>query len=346
MNDLRSRPARSIRAVEPRAVEPRPGVASAMFRDPKARWILHVLVGATIAEVLLLRVFFRVGVFIPKEGTFRSIHAALVALGTFAFNLASVLAFLALGWLALDLIRRGRRAVGTVLALFCVGSLLALAGPALGPAVHLTYVVAIVMLAWPAVRWGGRTADTLAIGAVAVALLLSAYSGMVADPLRPTWALGSPPGAAGLQLAGELIAALSCFAFLAARRAEGPLGVGAVILGALPAVALLAAWKTNGAVTGILVLWTAGFRLFLPMWIYVAALWALGITVAASVGDGTGRAAGLVLLVASGFLVESTYAQALALLAIALIMAGPRPERRRSDDRLDRTPRWAGLRVA
>lgn len=340
MIGLRSRPARSIGAVEPRAVEPSTGVTSAVFRDPTARGILHVLVGATIAEVLLLRVFFRVGVFIPKEGTFRNIHTVLIALGTFAFNLASVLVFLALGWFALDFIRCGRRVVGAVLALFCVGSLLTLAGPTLGSGVRFTYVVAIVALTWPAVRRRGRAAERLAIGTVAASLLLSAYSGMVADPLPPILVLGSPPGAAGLQLVGELVAVISCFAFLAARRAEGSLGVVAVILGVLPAVALLAAWKTNGAVTGILVLWTAGFRLFLPMWIYVAALWALGITVAASAGDGTGRAAGLVLLVASGFLVESTYAQALALLAIALIMAGPRPKRRRSDDLVARANRF------
>ena len=91
---------------------------------------------------------------------------------------------------------------------------------------------------------------------------------------------------------------------------------------AFPAAALLVAWWANGAITGILVLWTAGLRLYLPVWLYGVALWAFAAAALGWLGDGSRRAGGMVLLLAAGFLLESTYAQALMLVALSLLAGG------------------------
>jgi hypothetical protein len=294
------------------------------------RPFLRVLVASVVVEVLLLRLLFRVGVFIPKDGAFGAIHGGLVMLGTFAFNLASLLTFAVLGWFAVGAFRRGRGAVGTVLALFLGGALLALAGIAEGPAPRLAFALAVGLIAWPALRapepvtdgsaLGLGAAERLAIALSAIALLLSSYSGIPAA-LRTSIA-GSLPGDVAAHLAGEVAVVGACLAFVVARWREGPVPLRAVILGALPALALVLLWRANGAVTGILVLWAAGLRLYLPLWLYVLAVWALGTTVVARMGNGSEKAAGLVLLASTGLLLESTYAQALALLALILLTDG------------------------
>ena len=81
-------------------------------------------------------------------------------------------------------------------------------------------------------------------------------------------------------------------------------------------------------------LWTAGLRLYLPIWLYALALWGV---LAATIGwlpwHGR-RSAGLVLLLVAGMLLGNTYLQALGLLALTLLSDGRAlgglPELRRS----------------
>src|SRR4030065_299157 len=53
--------------------------------------VLAILPVAALTELLLIRTFYRVGIHIPREGAFRSVHGVLTHVGSFAFNLSSVL---------------------------------------------------------------------------------------------------------------------------------------------------------------------------------------------------------------------------------------------------------------
>jgi len=84
------------------------------------------------------------------------------------------------------------------------------------------------------------------------------------------------------------------------------------------------------------VLWTEGLRLYLPAWLNALALWAY---VAAAIGwlpRRTWRSAGLALLLAGGMLLETTYQQSLALVAVILLTGKAAEE---TDD-ADLGPRW------
>ncbi len=116
--------------------------------------------------------------------------------------------------------------------------------------------------------------DRVAIGGVAVSAVLSSYSGLVGDAGRLLPSGHGPGGATGAQLLGEAAVVLTALALLASWLGEHGPRPRPVALALLPAIALIAAWKINGAVTGILVMWTAGLRLFLPVWLYALALWA------------------------------------------------------------------------
>jgi hypothetical protein len=121
------------------------------------------------------------------------------------------------------------------------------------------------------------------------------------------------------QLVAEALAVASAFALLGSAVRSGRVGVRPVVLGAVPALALLGAWVANGAITGILVIWTAGLRLYLPMWLYVLALWALGTAAAAWLPERRWRAAGAVLLLVGGVTLGTTYQQALVVIGLLLL---------------------------
>jgi len=158
---------------------------------------------------------------------------------------------------------------------------------------------------------------------VAACFLLSSYAGLAADGARIAGAPG--PGGVSSQLLTECLVILAGFLALAAwiatdRPRPRPL------LAAVPlAVTLMAAWWANGAVTGILVLWTVGLRLFLPLWLYALALWAFLAAAIGWFGGNRDRSVGLVLLLVSGMLLGSTYAQAVGLVALALLADGRAP---------------------
>jgi hypothetical protein len=115
---------------------------------------------------------------------------------------------------------------------------------------------------------------------------------------------------------------ISAFALLGSAVRSGRVGMRAVALGVVPAVALLGAWAANGAITGILVIWTAGLRLYLPMWLYVLALWAFGTAAAAWLPERRWRAAGAVLLLVGGVTLGTTYQQALVVVGLLLLADG------------------------
>ncbi len=149
--------------------------------------VLALLPVASLAELLLIRTFYRVGIYIPEEGPFRGAYGALTAVGSFSFNLSTVLAAVALALLAWTAAIRGRRTVAWALGAFAFAGLLAVAGGGtsdLGPTSRLTFVLAAAVVAWPYVRGDHPLWHRVAVGGVAVSAALSSYSGLVGDAGR------------------------------------------------------------------------------------------------------------------------------------------------------------------
>lgn len=294
--------------------------------DPRSALplVLSVLPIAALTELLLMRTFYRVGLYLPKEGSFRVVHSASTAVGSWAFNLSAVLAVFALAMLAHRAWGNARRGVAVGLAGFLALSMLATATGALGvaPVVRISFGATIVLLIRPALRGSGDRVHRAALGAIGAAVLLSAAAAGVGDVGRVSPVTMAARGIEPLQLAGEAIVVVSAFLVFAAWVREPPVRLAPMLLGVVPAALLLAAWRGDGAATGIIALWTVGLRLYLPQIAYVLALWAFAAAATGWLRTRPFRSAGLVLLFAGGFLMDSTYLLALVLLGVVLLTDG------------------------
>jgi hypothetical protein len=303
---------------------PTPDAQQARARRAPLAVVLTLLPIAGLTEVTLMRTFYRVGIYIPKDGPFLGVYRALTALGSFAMNLAMALTALALVLLAEQAWRRGLRTQAIALGAFVASSLvLRVSGAeALGPAAWLVFVLAAVAVARPFLRRPAPILHRLTVGGVLASVLLSAWVGFwgAAGSLAPSTAGGG--GIVGAQLVAEvLVVATAILAFASCASTEG-IRVRALIAGALAAALPLVAWHANGAVTGILVLWTAGLRLYLPIVVYALALGALAAAAVGWLPRHAWRSAGLALLLVAGMLLDSTYVQGLALVALVLLTDG------------------------
>jgi hypothetical protein len=284
--------------------------------------VLTILPVAALTELLLTRTFYRVGVYIDRTGPFRVVYEVLTAVGSFAFNLASVLVVVALGLLAATGLRSRDRRAGFAIAAFLLASALArVAGTeVLGPTARLTFALAVVAIVAPFLRGPADPLQRVVVAIVAGCFLLSVYAGVTADGARLTGsALG---GGVGAQLLAEALVVLAGFAALAAWVAADGFRPGAVVIAAPLAASFLVAWSTAGAVTGILVLWSVGLRLYLPIWLYGFALWAFLTAAIGWLPRRAWRSAGLALLLVAGMLLGSTYLESLGLVALLLLTDG------------------------
>jgi hypothetical protein len=304
-----------------------PGIATSRSRtsawDGPLQTVLRVLPLVGLAELLLMRTFYRVGIHIPKEEPFRTIYAVLTAIGSFALNLSTILAGAALVLLGVRAWLRGSRsATASILAFVAASVVLAVAGPSeLGPMARLVFAWAVLVIVVPFLVMPGRVGERVAVGLVAAVALLSSYAGLAADGavFAPS---ASPGGVVGAQLIAEALVIVTALAmFVTWVRGDG-LRPGPLLLAIAPALALLGLWRANGAITGILVLWTAGLRLYLPVWIYAVALWAFAATAIGWRRRMPWRTGGMVLLLVAGILLGSTYVQGLLLIALVVLTDG------------------------
>lgn len=283
------------------------------------RAVLLALPFVTLTELLLMRTFYRVGIFIPKEGPFRTVYAVLTDAGSLAFNLASVLALSALGLLAFTAFGNRDQRLGLALAVFLISVLAARAAgvEAVGPVPRLAFALAVLAVVLPFLRSGADIAHRFLVAAVTACLLLSTYAGIAQGP-----GVDGAPGVSGAQIVAELLVVLAAVAAPVAWLRTERFRLRPPLVAAALAASFLGAWTANGSVTGILVMWTVGLRLYLVPWIYAIALWAF---VAAAIGwtrHRPWRSTGLVLLLAAGLFLGSTYQYTLGLVAIVLLTDG------------------------
>jgi hypothetical protein len=295
--------------------------------SPERGWtplgaVLVLLPFTALAELVLTRSFYRVGVYIPKEGPFRGVYGVLTAGGSFALDLSSVLAAVALVLLALRGLRgRGSTAGAAIVGFLTAWAIVRLGGvDVAGPTARLAFALAVLAIAVPFLRAREHPLHRGAVGGVAACFLLSSYTGVAAEGARLAGI--ALPGGPGAQMLAEALVVVTATLVSAAWIATDGFRVRPALVAAPLAATLLALWSANGAITGILVLWTVGLRLSLPIWLYTLALWG---TLSAAIGwlpRHAWRSAGLVLLLAAGLLLGNTYLQALGLVALVLLTDG------------------------
>ena len=300
-------------------------------------YLLAALAAAGLGELFFLRTLSRVGVHIPKEGAVLTAYDLLTSFGSLLFNLASVLAVVAVLAVFPLLLRssspRRWAAVGGLTLLVAWSLTL----PFLGSddlaqmAFGLAFSAVVLLLAVPYIA-GGRApvARRAAVGLAAGAYLCGQYYALSYAGYRLLGADGLPPLATQALGLGELLVVLAASAFYRGwgRRQDAP-DYGPprlhIVLPTILSLALLASYAANGSTSAILSLWTEGLTLYLPFPLYLAAFWLFASVVISCLQRRSALAVGcaLLLLFVAGFALELTYQHLLAALALTLLVAAP-----------------------
>lgn len=277
-----------------------------------------------LVELALLRLLYRIGLFIPREGPFLDLYRLATWLGSFAFDLATVLALAAL--LALALLSWPARrpeavTLGALLLLAVVVPFVPTEGEDLGRAAFATSALAAVaaIVARSLQSRPAPLAERVAVLAIAAVVATAQWRVLVevAAWVSGTTAVGASP-VAPIGEGAALIAALAlaAAALRSARPARRAL-LAAAVATAAPAAALVA-WPH---LTGIVLLWSAGLTLALPLPLYLGALAALLVAIAAELRrpERRPRAAAMAILLAAGVVPQSSTHALLAVVALAAL---------------------------
>lgn len=323
--------------------------AAPLSAEALAPYALWTLLAAGLGELVLFRALSRVGVHIPKEGVVIDLYDALVRLGSFAFDVSTVVVFLAVGLLAYALLRRPATPhllLATVPPLLFFATLsLILDLTEEGPSVKLAYGVlsAAIMILIALHAWQERQrepARSLAVGLVVLAYLAAQYQLLAYQGYRALDIGAQPPGTTrALELAELLVLANAFLLFWAWSGVRAGLRWRPwwpqVVVGGLLIVVFLGAYRGEESSTAaILSLWTLGLTLYLPLPLYALALGLYGATVLACLGNARREprrlwdAVALGLLPVAGLTLELTYQHLVALVAL-LLLAGAHPQAHR-----------------
>jgi len=279
---------------------------------------------AALADWLITRTLTRSAIFVPKSPPVITAYEALGLIGQWAFTLTSLLALVAVGWMAFRLLRARRGIVLpiTLLGLLALSLLFVVIPPGGWLAVdyHLLVIAAAGLIGWGMwTRAGG--------GGRKIAWVFPALALLAGEALQLNQALfgamrwpGPPPGAMTLFNLGELFAVLSMVGlWWAYCWYPGQDGIRPYVLAALPALAFSAAHLINPAMTGIVAIWSTGLTLYLPWPVYAVSLWLAGVVVFASLrrGDAVGWA--VLLLAAGGYAPQLSTQVFLILIALWLL---------------------------
>jgi hypothetical protein len=339
--------------VATRVLTPRDSVFGGLSASAEAvlPYALGFLTAAGITELLLLRTLSRVAVHIPKEGLVLHVYQGLTGVGSFAFDLATVLAVATLTFALYTLVRREHRldgwralvlgALALLLAWSVLPPLLRAAGgstsgrggnDALKLAFGLAFSLAVIGLALPyALSRRATAARRIAVGLVAAAYLCGQYYA-VSYAATGLLSAGGPPALASQVLTlGEVLVVVSAGAIFVAwgtgtkRGGKSRARLRLAIPTAL-SLLLLAGYLANGSTSAILSLWTEGLTLYLPFPLYLTAFWLFGWAVLASFQRRDGFTAGcaLLLLFVGGYALELTYQHVLAAIAL-VVLTWPEP---------------------
>lgn len=274
---------------------------------------------AALADWLITRTVTRTAIFMPKPLPVVAAYQALTLVGQLAFTLTGLLALAAVLWIAWQ----SRRAVVSPLVLLSL-ALLSIASVFVAPGGWLAVgYQLLVMVAVGVVGQDGRFASPYkphkrAIIIPALALLLGGlYQLLPALYTALRWP-GPPPFTQLLFNTGELFVVLTPIVLW---WAVGQVGRFALPYkwAAIPALALVAAYLVNPAMTAIIAIWSTGLTLYLPWPLYALSLWLGGVVVIASLRRGGHTGPALLLLAAGGYAPQLSTQVFLGLIALWLL---------------------------
>jgi len=314
-------------------------------------YVLWPLLVAGLSELVLFRTLSRVAVHIPKQGIVLWIFDALVHVGSFAFNLASVAVVVALVLVSYAVMRGhfGRRplaaAVGPGLFALAGGSLL------LGflnedSTARLAYglMSAAIMLALAGQglidrqRAPGRSA---VVGVTVLAYLFAQYHVLAVQAYQSLAIPSDPPASiASLEIAEALVLLNTFLMFwiwsgVRLRPAAVPTRLQLVTAGVLIVLFLGSYYgRPDSSTAAILSLWSLGLTLYLPVPVYAIALGLYGAALSRCLAQAwhgdrpPWDAVALGLLPVAGLTLDLTYQHLVALLALSLLAVANEGERR------------------
>ena len=258
------------------------------------------LVIASLVDWLITRTLTRFAIFIPKTPVMIVGYQALSWGGQVGSALAALLALASLIWIAREERRTERYPwLGAVVVGLGGLSLLFLVMPPGGWLLvyHLLVLAALLGLG----RRGLRPAASLPVrlaGLLPAAVMVAGSLHQAAPTLYAAlrWA-GPPAWSAPVFHAGEVLVIASAGALWWAYGRGADRQTWAVA--GLPALGFAAAYLAEPAMTATIVIWSNGLTLFLPWWLYAAALWLVGVTVLWSWRTGARSVAWAILLLAA-----------------------------------------------
>jgi hypothetical protein len=282
---------------------------------------------AALADWLITRTLTRAAIFMPKSPLAIQAYQVIGPAAQVASNLAGLLAFLALGWIAWRQLR-GRQdlALGTTLLGLLLVSLATLVIPSAGVpglAFHALYGAALLLVARGAWKRPAPAGLRPAVTLSCLALLAGAFSQAIPGVYTVLGLSGTSPLGGELFTLGELLVLLSAFAL------GGYFGRGSPwwvwLAAGLPALLFTLPRLLAPAMAGILAIWSTGLTLYLPWPFYTAGIWAGAAGGLNAARRDPPAAWALLLLAAGGYAPQLNVHAFLGLVAVWLL-AGSRGE--------------------
>lgn len=288
---------------------------------PDIRPLVWILAASAAVELAMQRTFTRTAIHIPDIEALRTPYEVLTRGGEFAYFLTLCL-----------LLPAG---VAAVVALYRSGH----------PQWRLaTFALLVFAVAWPLVDLGMVSSGALDVMTVASVLGLGAVI-LLASPARQALPIGSfamayaasafftlaatgdrelSPGQQRALLNTAEVAAVA-FACTVPLLVSGARDRFAVTVGVVTGLLVFGALLGNGATSRFLLLWNIGLSGSMPSFFYAASAGGLMYTILRAMRGGYPLvAAGLVLLVAGGIGLHSTYQSALVVVGLAAMASGLR----------------------
>jgi hypothetical protein len=283
------------------------------------QWLASVLVGASLLELIILRIGTRTAIHIPGLEEFAGPYRLFAATGRLAYFTAAVLLCVLLPYLARELYLEGQTHAAAGLSIFVVvaglGALRVIGNDVMAPA-----IIAIIASLALVVASRRRHGLGLVIAMFVVAYL--AHASYVV--LQGSFGGELPSASRQLPLGAEWLAVLAAISSgplvrrtlqlerRPSRRLMGvALAVGLVVTGAIVA---------NPYTVHILMLWNFGLTGTLPAAVYGLATASLTVAVASSARCGQQRLAlALTLLFLGGLGLTSTYQSGLIVAGLGLL---------------------------
>lgn len=277
-----------------------------------------------LVELALLRLLYRIGLFIPREGPFLDMYRLATWLGSFAFDLATVLALAGLAALT-ALSWRVRRAeavtLGTLLLLAVAVPFVPAEGEDLGRAAFaMSALAAVAAIAARSLRSRPvPLVERIAVLAV-TAVIATAQWRVLTEAVA--WASGTTAAGAWPDAPiGEGAALIAALALAAAALSGVRPARRALLAAAVATAALASALVALPHLTGIVLLWSAGLTLALPLPLSLGAFAALLVAIGAELRrpERRPRAAAMAILLAAGVVPQSSAHALLAVVGLAAL---------------------------